>query len=244
MEYMDNNKYKGHAKLASGVIYPRFFPIEKSDDVLNIGCGNGIQAAVYGGNFKSMLGVDISRQRLEMSRELLLDFGIDNFEYICADIENIPITKKFDKIIAIDIIEHVIHPEKAISEMRRLLKEKGDLLITFPAMHDKWENLFRYIARKLLRRPAKDAAKRTGWDPDMHQYDYSVKKWHSLMDQGGFRLIHSRATTMFPPLHYLGIPKFWFTNRLVNGIDSFFCGLPIIKNWGQSFLGWYRKKDI
>src|SRR3990167_10834283 len=101
---MDINFNKG--KLLSGIIYPEFFPLTEQDIVLNVGCGDGVQAVIYGGSFKSMLGVDINQDRLATARQLADYYGIKNFSTLNANAENIPLQEKFDKIIAIDIIEH------------------------------------------------------------------------------------------------------------------------------------------
>jgi hypothetical protein len=62
------------------------------------------------------------------------------------------------------------------------------------------------------------------------------------MDQGNFRLVASRASTMFPPLHYLGIPKFWFSNNIIHAIDDFFSRQPILKNYGQALVCIFEKR--
>ena len=227
-------------KLLSGIIYPEFFPINKSETILNVGCGDGVQAIIYKGRFKKMVGVDINRKSLETARELMNYCGIDNFKGINANIEKIPLNEQFNKIIAVDSIEHVINPNCVVSEMNRLLENNGELLITFPAMHDKWENLFRFVGRKILRRRGKTIRKE-GWDPDAHQYDYKLNKWVNILEDGGFELISSRVSTLFPPLHYLSLPKFWFSNKFIHTIDNFFCKLPIVKNYGQALVCRFRK---
>ena len=229
-------------KLLSGIIYPEFFPFGSSDEVLNVGCGDGVQAVIYNGNFKKMVGVDISESRLETAKQLVEYYKIKNFSTVNANVEEIPLAEKFDKVIAIDIIEHVVKPDRLAAEIFRLLKNDGRLLITFPAWHDKWENFFRFVGRKILRRKGK-TVRRPGWDPDEHQYDHSLKKWLGLMDQAGFRLVKSRASTLFPPLHYLGLPKFWFSNKFIHTGDNYLSQLPVLKNFGQSLVCVFEKKS-
>ncbi|OGY46836.1 MAG: hypothetical protein A3J62_03680 [Candidatus Buchananbacteria bacterium RIFCSPHIGHO2_02_FULL_38_8] len=235
-------------KLISGIIYPEIFPLTKKDSVLNIGCGDGVQAVVYQGHFKKMIGVDINQERLNIANKLSDFYSLDNFETLKANVENIPLDEKFDKAIAVDIIEHVVNPDKLIQEASRLVKERGQLLITFPAMHDRWENLFRFVGRKILRRKGKTVylpaqAGKDGWDPDAHQHSYKLKKWIKIVESGGFKLIKSRASTLFPPLHYLGLPRFWFSNHLIHLFDRFFCSLPIIKNFGQALVCVFEKNE-
>lgn len=237
---MEINFKKG--KLISGIIYPEFFPISKEETVLNVGCGDGVQVIVYKGSFKNMVGIDINSERLEIAKKLMSYYGIDNFEAIEGNVENIQLNEQFDKVIAIDIIEHVIFPDRLVGEVYRLLENDGELLITFPAMHDKWENLFRFVGRKILKRKGKTIHKK-GWNPDAHQYNYRLSKWISILKDGGFELINSRASTLFPPLHYLGLPRFWFSNRFIHAIDNFFCKLPIIKNYGQALVCKFKKQN-
>ena len=236
----DININSNHGKMLSGKIYPEFFPIFKNEIILNIGCGDGVQMLVYKGNFKKMVGVDINQKRLEIAEQLAKAYDIKNFESICANVEQIPLNDKFDKIIAIDIIEHVINPDKALKEVRRLLNDYGYLLITFPVTHDKWENFFRFVGRKILRRKGKTIRK-PGWDPDAHQYNYKLKEWFILMKKNDFSLINYRASTLFPPLHYLGIPKFWFSNKIIHAIDNYLCQRPILRNLGQAAVCIFKK---
>lgn len=232
------NFHKG--KLLSGIIYPEFFPLTEQDTVLNVGCGDGVQAVIYQGRFKSMIGVDLNKNRLAVANQLVKHYGINNFSSLCSNVEEIPLTGKFNKIIAIDIIEHVVRPERLISELNRLLSDDGKILITFPAWHDKWENFFRFVGRKILRRRGK-TVRRPGWDPDAHQYGYNLRTWLKLMERGGFSLEKSRASTLFPPLHYLGLPKFWFSNKFIHGLDNYLCQLAVLKNYGQALVCVFTK---
>ena len=232
-------KFKS-GKLISGIVYPEIFPISHDETVLNVGCGDGVQAITYKGHFKKMVGVDIDKNSLITAWQVADYYQINNLELVEANVENIPLTEQFDKVMAIDIIEHVIQPDLLVKEIKRLLKDDGQLLITFPAMHDKWEHFFQFVGRQILRRQSKTVYQE-GWDPRQHQYDYPLKKWFSILEANGFILVKSRASTLFPPLHYLGLPRFWFSNKFIHLIDKFFCELPVFKNYGQALVGVLKK---
>ena len=52
---------------------------------------------------------------------------------IMGDITNIPVEDKtFDNILCTEVLEHLPHPEKAIKEFARILKNKGRLILTAP----------------------------------------------------------------------------------------------------------------
>lgn len=235
----DPVKFKS-GKLLSGIVYPEFFPIKPSETVLNLGCGDGVQAITYRGNFKRMVGVDVNQERLQTAVALCNERGVAGFEPVAGDVEHVPLNEQFDKVIAIDIIEHVLHPEQMANEMYRLLKPGGHVLVTFPALHDRWVALFRFVGRKILRRKS-TTVEHADWHPDDHQRELSVAKWIPIIESSGLKCVASRATTMFPPLHLLGMPRFWFTNRLVHAIDRMFCRLPGIKNLGQTVMCIFEK---
>lgn len=228
-------------KLLSGRVYPEFFPFKTHDRVINIGCGEGPQAIVYSGQYKEMVGIDINEERLEASKEAMKNFGVKNYTTLCANVEAIPLpNNSFDKAIAIDIIEHVQNPKKLCLEANRLLAPRGELLITFPAMHDKYRDFISKVGRFILRRKKKDSYS-TEWNPDAHNQEYRLSEWIAIVESCGFKLYKSRASTLFPPLHLYGMPRFWFSNNIIHTIDSFFCKMPVLINYGQALVCIFKK---
>lgn len=222
-------------KLLSSRIYPEFFSFKTDDRVVNIGCGQGPQAIIYSGKYKEMVGIDINEKKLEKSKKAMIIYGVKNYTTLCANVEAIPLpNNSFDKAIAIDIIEHVQNPNKLCLEISRLLKESGELLITFPAMHDKFLDFISMVGRFILRRNKK--APSAEWNPDAHNQAYPLKEWIAIVESCGFKFYKSRASTLFPPLHYYGVPRFWYSNNIIHKIDSFFCKMPVLKNYGQALV--------
>ncbi len=227
-------------KLVSSRIYPEFFPFNKEDRVVNIGCGQGPQAIAYAGQYKEMIGVDLDEKRLEKSHEAMRMYGVNNYKTICSNVEAMPLPdQSFDKAIAVDIVEHVQNPQKLCSEANRLLKPTGELLVTFPTMHDKFTDFVSKIGRVLGRK--NQTVKSTTWNPDEHNQFHSPKAWIALVEGCGFKLSKSRASTLFPPLHLYGLPRFWYSNNFIHEIDSFFCQLSGLKNYGQALVCVFRK---
>jgi cyclopropane fatty-acyl-phospholipid synthase-like methyltransferase len=242
---MDHSFRHLKGKLQSGRVYSEFYPFQPGDMVANIGCGEGPQAIVYAGQYKNMVGVDINKQRLTLSTKAMQNYGITNYTPICADVENTGlVSRRFDKVIAIDIIEHVRDPRRMCLEANRLLQENGELLITFPAMHDIMKDFMKDAGRFILRKPRKHQDPNQ-WNPDFHNQAFPLSEWISLVESCGFKLKKSRASTLFPPLHIFGLPRFWFSNDTIHQIDSFFCNLPLLKNYGQALVCVFVKaKDM
>jgi ubiquinone/menaquinone biosynthesis C-methylase UbiE len=241
---MDDRQCFLKGKILSGRVYPEFFPLNPNDRVVNLGCGEGPQAIVYAGQYKEMVGVDINKDRLIRSEEAMKVYGIQGYATLWVNVENIPLPdKSFDKAIAIDIIEHVQSPKNLGLEVNRLLKENGELLITFSAMHDKFTKLFTALVCLIPRRKRKEPAS-SEWNPDAHNQEYPLSQWIRVIESCGFKLYKARATTLFPPLHLYGIPRFWFKSNIIHKIDSFFCKIPVLRNYGQSLLCIFIKLKI
>lgn len=228
------------SKIISSRVYPEYFKLNKNDIVLNVGAGEGPQVIAYKDSFKKMVCVDINQQRLEFLKQAMEKWQITNYETLCGNVENIPITNQdFNKILAIDIVEHVENPKKLCLEINRLLKSNGHMLITFPLTHDAFVNFVNSTGRFILRR--KKESGKNGWDPDDHNQEYSTSEWLDLISNCGFELVSMRATTLFPPLHLYGIPKFWFTNEPIHKIDSLMCKIPGLRRLGQTAICIFKK---
>lgn len=208
-------------KVLSSRVYPEFFPLHADERVLNVGFGDGPQAIVYEGAFKEMIGVEIQANRLERARSMLRSQEIDHVQLIEGNVERLPFEpNSFDAALAIDIVEHVQHPDIFLKEIFRVLRPGGRLLITFPAMHDRFEDAMSFLGRF-----AKPWKKRKphghggDWHPDAHAHEYPISAWKQQVQKTGFHFVKSRATTMFPPLHLYGIPKFWFSVEWIHAVD-------------------------
>lgn len=235
-------------KLQSARIYPDVFPLYPTDLILNLGCGKATQAIPYKGRFKTMYGIDLNLQRLQLAAETcaVLDIGV--WHGCCSDVHRLSLSSNFfDACMAIDIIEHTLQPMEVLTEVYRVLKPKGRFLITFPAMHDSWLRLFSKLQhvgflrnRKLYIQPL--TLTNGTLNPDAHHQEKNVSEWINLTTKCGFKLNKVVASTMAPPLHRIGLPKVQYTNNLVYRIDRFLSNLPVLNQMGQTSICIFEKK--
>ncbi len=234
---LDRRLFNG--KIISSIVYPSFFPIHPDQRVVNFGCGVGPQAVAYKDCYQEMVGVDLNAERLEMSKILLAECGVKNYRTICVPVEQTGLQDaSFEKALAIDIIEHLPNPRALLAEARRVLIANGELLVSVPAMHDHYVHLFRWIGKIFGRKTVELPSGHL----DAHNSAHSVSAWEKIAEDEGFSIVRTRASTLFPPLHLYGIPRFWFKSALIRSIDGFCCSLPFLKRFGQAYLMVLRKK--
>lgn len=227
--------------MLSSRVYPEFFTMPPSARVLNAGFGDGPQVLAYQGRYASMTGIDIQPDRLARAEKMLRSMGIANVELRAGNVEATGLdASSVDVVLAIDIVEHVQDPEKFLREMYRVLAPGGKMLITYPAMHDRFEEAMNRLGR-ILKPWKKRAPHPEGWHPDHHAHEYPVAKWRAMTEQAGFHFVRSRATTLFPPLHLYGIPRFWFRVEWLHALDRRLCDIGALKPFGQTVMMVFEK---
>lgn len=230
--HLDRRLFEG--KLKSSIVYPEFFPLSPEDRVVNLGCGVGPQVAIYKGEFREMTCVDLSEERLRQLSMFMQEQGITNFLPLKAPVESTGLSAaSFEKALCIDIIEHLPNPEKLLLEVHRLLRFGGTALITIPVMHDRYVHIGKFFKRLLGK---KNATELPSGHLDRHNSDISRRAWIALFSKSALRLKSVRATTLFPPLHLYGLPRFWFTVGWIHSLDRFFCSLPLVRRLGQTWM--------
>ena len=108
--------------------------LNKSADILDVGTSSGTNLRLLKGlGFTNYRGVDISPLAAQIATRKKLgpvDIG---------DICELPYKNDtFDLILATDIIEHVDDDERALQELKRVLKPTGQILLTVPAFPSLW----------------------------------------------------------------------------------------------------------
>ena len=113
-------------RLYGEYIYPHlhWFIPEKAD-VLEVGCAEGGLLEVFQSHGHNVVGVEISRDRANKARVDVI--GIDICGYNTDE--------RFDLIVMVDVIEHIILKIATLKKVFELLKPGGYLYITFPPKH-------------------------------------------------------------------------------------------------------------
>jgi len=95
-------------------------------EILEVGCGNGRFASLLAPSVSKYYGIDPDKERIGLAKKL------PEAEFKVGTAENIPYDKQFDIVFFANSWHFVNDYEKAISEVKRVLKEKGILVILEP----------------------------------------------------------------------------------------------------------------
>jgi ubiquinone/menaquinone biosynthesis C-methylase UbiE len=110
--------------------------VKAGDIVVDIGCGSGVQLQEIGRTgYALAVGIDVSLNAALHGQKK----AIKNTDFIIADAQHLPVKAScVDKIICAEIIEHVKEPDHLITEIARVLKDGGEVVITTPNDRSVW----------------------------------------------------------------------------------------------------------
>jgi cyclopropane fatty-acyl-phospholipid synthase-like methyltransferase len=94
--------------------------------VLDFGCGGGVTFKYFHANGCTITGCD--NQHNQLAEKVCDDFNI----HATINEDLFKIDDKFDRIFALDVLEHVDEIEKYIAKLKALLCEGGQILVSGP----------------------------------------------------------------------------------------------------------------
>lgn len=101
--------------------------------VLEIGCGAGMLCLEVAQKAGCVIGIDISHFVLDFAKRVKDYLHYKNVSFQHGDAENLAFQNEtFDLVICSEVLEHLLSPQHALTEMRRVLKKNGMLILTTP----------------------------------------------------------------------------------------------------------------
>ena len=99
-------------------------------NILDIACGEGYGCNLLSQYASHVTGVEIDKITIEKAR---IKYRSPNISFLQGSIENIPCNSSgFDVVICFETLEHTVDHEKALNEIKRVLKPEGVLVISTP----------------------------------------------------------------------------------------------------------------
>lgn len=178
-------KYTGKSKIP---IHPKHLivknpwftkTISRKDKILDLGSGNGQNSIKAAKRAKSVLGLEIDQNLLELANISSKQKNLKNVKFENANLEK-PLKLKtayFDKVIFLDVLEHLKKRDQIIKEINRILKKRGLLYLGVPNSETSWKKLQRSVGISSFS------------DPD-HKIEFSEKSIKTLLVKHSFEIIH------------------------------------------------------
>ncbi len=102
----------------------------KNLDILDLGCGGGIASEPLCRLGANITGVDESKNLISIANYHSKKMGLD-IKYKCMSIENLnKMKKKYDVIIALELLEHVNNLSYFCEQIQSLLKTNGIIILS------------------------------------------------------------------------------------------------------------------
>ncbi len=101
--------------------------------LLDIGCGDAGQTEFFAKHFQVSIGIDLQYKRLNDYKNDLIFQGVKNIYLVGGNAENLPFkSETLDCVTCFEVLEHVRNEDNALSEIMRVLRKNGLLIMSVP----------------------------------------------------------------------------------------------------------------
>lgn len=124
-------------------VLPRVPPDVK--EILDAGCGRGVFSIELAKRHRQarVTGIDLDPVQIEKNTVIAREAGLDNLEFRCENVAELPFENAFDCILSVDNLEHIDDDRKALDSLVRALRPGGRLVVHVPGYERRWF-LFRF----------------------------------------------------------------------------------------------------
>ena len=198
--------------------------IGSNDTVLDVGCGNGVHTMKAAQVCKKAVGFDFDKWQLRIAEKLAAEKSINNIEFYHASAEaKFPFEdRQFDNVLFLDCLEHLNKRDIALQEIRRVLKDKGLLLLSAPNRDTSWKRRLKKVGLPYYS------------DPD-HKIEYTERELKEELMKNGFEI----EGEMMPVVHdtpFAGLID------LVGGISL--TAYKYLNLWKRNFVKRFPEESI
>ena len=166
--------------------------------LLDAGCGNGknLEDIILKYPDAKIIGIDNFKPDIDDAKK---KFG-DKIDFLYCDCLDMKInSESIDVVLSNQVIEHIVKYEKYLSEIKRILKSEGLLILSTPNFHNPKNTLLKLLFQKPIMR----------WENSKNlppnEYRGHVKEFYedeliTLIQKHNFKLLASRPIIPKPSL--------------------------------------------
>jgi len=214
--YEDYFKYYGPSNIKYRFFRKIIKKYKQSGNLLDVGCAHGYFLKIVKKDFNCE-GLEYNRSATKIARQItkckIYNESIENAKKIKSN--------KYDIITCFDVLEHTTRPDIAISEIGRLLKKGGLVIISVPNTNS--------LGHKLK---GKDWF---GYMDKTHKSILSNEDWVRLFNKNKLKVIDVFYDGYFD-IPYNRFPLILQKVYLIPGIFQYVTGIKIIPKNGENIL--------
>lgn len=170
--------YSTSAVHAAGVDLTKMVEVAQlsgQERLLDAGCGAGHTALTFAPHVNHVTAFDLSDEMLAQVRRLAAERNVSNIETHKGDVEQLPFdAASFDIVTSRYSAHHWPTPQRALREIRRVLKPGGKFVLSDIVSFDDFTTDTFVQTIELLRDPS-------------HVRDHSVAQWLDMLQNAGFQ---------------------------------------------------------
>lgn len=157
--------------------------------VLDVGCGNGMNILKSVRSVRFAVGFDLNLDEVKKAKTLSKIKGLDKVDFILSDAETCCpfVEKTFDKILLIDVLEHLNNRAGLLRTLSRVLKQDGKLILSIPNRDTRWKRIKRDAGLSSL--AASD-----------HKIEYDQASLTEELSTSGWRILEINPIVVDTPL--------------------------------------------
>jgi len=166
----------------------RLINVDERASLLDLGTGDGYVAFEMAKRWpkRSIVGVDVASESILRNQNKTAELGIENAAFYVYEGMLLPFeNEEFDGVICRYVFHHCPAPKITVSEMSRVLKPQGIVVLSDPVPTPPDEGEFIDEFQRLL--------------PDGHQQFYRKQVLDGMFDNCGFDLIDSFESSITYP---------------------------------------------
>jgi 2-polyprenyl-3-methyl-5-hydroxy-6-metoxy-1,4-benzoquinol methylase len=159
--------------------------VGSNQDVLDIGCGEGFFASELAKSGNRIIGVDNLPSPPRRSMDQYFTADLD--EGLQSTIDKLQ-GKRFDKVLLLDVLEHLRRPERILKQCHEVLKPEGRLVVSLPNVAN--------ITVRLMLLLGRFNYQERGILDKTHLRFFTGSTARCLLEENGYSIVEQRESVM------------------------------------------------
>ncbi len=156
--------------------------VEPSDLVLDIATGTGNIALHIAPRVAAVVGIDNSREMIEVAEAKLEETTINNLVFLVEDAYDLPFDDGlFDKVVCVNALQTMAEPLRAIEEGARVLRDGGEFISVTYAFGDSGPIEYLKLSRWIIK-----------YGKPKYWSNFKTKDLRGLFEEAGLQVVGSK----------------------------------------------------